>query len=74
VSPDSLDPSDEGGGIGLTIKNPRIMGRVVPKPRRSRRDEGSPWKKSVAIVEKKNAERPKPEITMPLTVARWGLL
>ena len=61
-----------GGGIGLTKKNPRIIGREVPKASMSRNSEVFPGKSVCAMVEKRKADRPKPEITIPFAVARYG--
>jgi hypothetical protein len=64
--------STGGSGIGRTRKNPSIMGVAVPRERRSKNDEVFPANAMLDIVENKNAERPKPETTMPVVVARWG--
>ena len=50
---------------------PIIIGTAVPRARRRRREEVSPLKKRRAMVEKKNADRPKPDITIPFVVARF---
>lgn len=45
---------------------------AVPNDSRSRNDDVSPGNRTCASVEKKNAERPKPESTIPVVVARYG--
>lgn len=52
-------------------KKPTIMGIDVPRARRRRKDEVSPGKTVCAIVEKKNADSPKPDITSPVVEARY---
>ena len=51
-------------------KNPMIMGMEVPIERRSRKDDVFPAKKRRERVENKKAERPKPDTTIPMAVAR----
>ena len=53
-------------------KNPIIMGTAVPTERRSRKDDVFPAKKRRESVENRKAERPKPEMTRPVAVARWN--
>jgi hypothetical protein len=43
---------------------------AVPHDNRSKKDDVSPGNKTWASVEKKNAERPKPESTIPVVVPR----
>lgn len=52
------------------VNNATSMGIEVARERRSRRADVSPGNKMCAIVEKKNAERPKPDRTRPVVVAR----
>lgn len=54
----------------MTMKNPRDIGMLVPKARTKRKVEVFPGKTVCAMVEKKNAERPNPDTTSPVTVAR----
>jgi hypothetical protein len=60
-----------GSGIGRTKKNPSIIGVAEPRESRSKNNEVFPANAILDNVENKNAERPKPEITMPVVVARW---
>jgi hypothetical protein len=55
--------------MGRTSQRPISMGKEVPTARRRINAEVSSWKKVWARVEKKKAERPKPERTRPFTVA-----
>jgi len=41
----------------------------VPRAKTRKKEEVSPGKKKCAMLEKKNAERPKPEITSPVVDA-----
>ena len=56
--------------MGRMKKKPRIMGSAVPTASMSRKSDVLPGKSVCAIVEKRNAERPKPEMTIPFAVAR----
>ena len=54
------------------MKNcPMRGGTDVPKERRRRKSDVLPGKKRWAIEEKRNAESPNPDITRPVTVARF---
>jgi len=46
------------------------MGRDVPRERRSRKDEMFPANTACATTEKKNADNPNPDMTIPVVVAR----
>jgi hypothetical protein len=46
------------------------MGSDVPRERSSRKDETLSANAICAIMEKKNADRPNPDITRPVEVAR----
>ena len=46
------------------------IGMAVPIERRSRNDDVFPGKKRRERVENRKAERPKPDMTIPVTVAR----
>ena len=48
-----------------------IIGIDVPSARRRRNDDVSPGNKTCARVEKKNADRPKPDMTSPVVEARY---
>ena len=56
-------------GTGVTQKNPKIMGKEVPTARSSSKEEVSPEKNRRAIAEKKKAESPNPDMTIPVVVA-----
>lgn len=56
--------------MGLTRKNPTIMGIEVPRESKSNNEAESPGKKTCATVENKKADSPKPEMTIPVVVAR----
>ena len=58
-----------GKGIGRTKKKPMIIGADVPRARSRRKEDVSPGKKC-ETVEKKNADRPKPDMTSPVVEAR----
>jgi hypothetical protein len=60
-----------GSGIGRTRKKPSIIGNDVPSARTRRKDEVLPANKACDNVEKKNAERPKPDNTKPVVVVRF---
>lgn len=49
-------------------KKPSIMGRAVPTAKSRRKDDVFPAKKEREIDEKRNAERPKPEMTSPVVI------
>jgi hypothetical protein len=70
VSSHDEDELDGGKGIGRTRKNPNIIGSAVPSERMSKKWDASPGKNIREIVEKRKAERPKPERTRPTVVAR----
>ena len=53
-------------------KNPMIMGTAVPNEIRSRNEDTFPGKKTRERVENRKAERPKPDMTIPVVVARWN--
>ena len=57
-------------GTGDTQKKPKTMGIEVPRARSNSKEDVFPGKRMCDSVEKKNADRPKPEITMPVVVAR----
>jgi len=46
------------------------MGRDVPRERRSRKDEMFPANTACATTEKKKADNPNPDMTIPVVVAR----
>ena len=50
---------------------PRIIGVAVPIARVSKKSEVFPGKIVCAIAEKRKADSPKPEITIPVTVALY---
>ena len=58
-----------GSGIGRTRKNPIIIGNEVPKANTSRKEEVFPRNMVWDMVEKKKADRPKPDRTIPVVVA-----
>ena len=55
--------------MGRTMNQANSIGREVDRERRCNREDVSPGKNTCAIVEKQNAERPKPAKTRPITVA-----
>lgn len=55
----------------LITKKPMTMGMEVPRARTRRNSEVLPGKRMWDIEEKRNAERPKPDITMATAVARY---
>ena len=48
------------------------MGRDVPSANTRRNEDVSPWKNAPERVEKKNAERPKPDMTIAVVVALYA--
>ena len=48
------------------------MGRDVPSANTRRNEDVSPWKNAPERVEKKKAERPKPDMTIPVVVALYS--
>jgi len=50
---------------------PSIIGVAVPTARVSKKSEVFPGKIVCAIVEKRKADNPKPEITVPVTVVLY---
>ena len=56
--------------MGRRRKKPRTIGSEVPIASTSKNSEVFPGKMTCAIEENRNAERPNPEMTMPLVVAR----
>ncbi len=48
-----------------------MKGREVPTARMSKNEDVSPGKTAWAIVENKKADRPNPDITNPVVVARY---
>lgn len=57
--------------MGTTRKSPNSMGTDVPTASRSRNEDVFPAKAMFDTVENRKAERPKPEITIPVVVARY---
>lgn len=54
------------------MKNqPSTIGVAVPTAKVSKKSEVFPGKIVCAIVEKRNADNPKPEMTIPVTVALY---
>lgn len=53
-------------------KKPMIIWVDVPSARRRRKEDASPGKKC-AMVEKRNADRPKPDMTIPVVEARYAM-
>ena len=51
-------------------KNPSIMGSDVPNASTRRKSDVLPGNSICEIVEKKNADNPNPDTTMPTIVAR----
>ena len=49
-----------------------IMGTAVPSERRSRNEDMFPAKKRPESDENRKAERTKPDMTIPVAVARWN--
>lgn len=62
--------SASGRGTGWIINHPMIIGTDVPIASINKRSEVLPGKSPCAIVEKRNAESPKPEYTSPMVVVR----
>ena len=60
-----------GYGQGRTKNQPSIIGVAVPTARVSKKSEVFPGKIVCAIVEKRNADNPKPETTTPVTVVLY---
>ena len=60
-----------GSGTGVIKTNPRTMGMDVPSARTRRNSDVSPGKSRYDMLEKKKAERPKPDMTIPTAVARY---
>ena len=58
-----------GSGIVRTRKNPIIIGKDVPRAKSSRKEDVLPRNMVCEMVEKKNADRPKPDMTIPVVVA-----
>lgn len=56
--------------MGTTRKSPSNMGTAVPTASKSKNEDVFPANAMLDIVENRNAERPKPEITIPVVVAR----
>lgn len=54
--------------MGRTRNKPRIMGAAVPTARIKRNADVFPAKNERDIVEKRNAERPKPDMTIPVVI------
>jgi hypothetical protein len=52
-------------------KKPTIIGIDVPRARSRRKEDVSPGKKTCVTVEKKKADRPKPDMTSPVVEARY---
>ena len=61
--------SSSGRGIGRTKKKPIIIGSEVPKDKSKRNSDVSPGYAMCAMVENKNADKPKPERTRPVVDA-----
>jgi len=54
----------------VTNAHPRSIGALVPKARIPKKSSVFPGKAYAETVEKRNAERPMPEMTIPVAVAR----
>ena len=60
-----------GYGQGRIKNQPSTIGTAVPTARVSKKSEVFPGKMTCAIVEKRKADNPKPETTVPVTVALY---
>ena len=60
-----------GYGQGRMRNQPSIIGVAVPIARVSKKSEVFPGKIVCAIAEKRKADNPKPETTIPVTVALY---
>ena len=61
-------------GIAWTKKKPRTMGIAVPNARRRRNDKVSPANARRDMEGKRKAERPEPEITIPVVVPGYSAI
>ena len=66
----AVSPLD-GRGTSRTKKSPVITGIAVPSPSTSKKPDVLPGKRMCEMEEKKNAERPKPDMTKLTAMARW---
>ena len=62
--------SETGKGTVRMNRMPMSIGNEVPRARRRSIADVFPGKSECARVEKKTAERPKPDMTIPVVVAR----
>jgi hypothetical protein len=58
--------------MGLTRKHPITMGNDVPNAKICKKADVFPGNITWAMVEKTNADNPKPPTTRPVAVARWN--